>query len=177
MKMLVVAVLSALTVAPVAYAQAVANPVVSSAKEIYDRQSKYIIAAAEEMPAEKYIFKPTAGQWTFAKAIAHLVDANTYVCGVLTDNPPATRPAPTKDTDSKDVLVGELKTSFQVCDKAFSTLTDAKLGDTITFFGGKPAPKARALMEVVADLEDHYSQLASYLRLSDLVPPSAQPKK
>jgi hypothetical protein len=177
MKMLVGFVLSALAVAPAMYAQTVTNPVVSSAKEIYDRQSKYIIAAAEEMPTEKYSFKPTASQWTFAKAIAHLVDANTYVCGVLTDNPPSGRPAPTKDTDSKEVLVGELKASFQICDKAFSTLTDAKLGDTITFFGGRPAPKARALIEVVADLEDHYSQLASYLRLNDLVPPSAQPKK
>jgi hypothetical protein len=129
------------------------------------------------MPADKYSYKPTADQWTFGKAIAHLVDANNYVCGVLTDNPPAGRPTPTKDTDPKDVLVQELKTSFQVCDKAFSTLTDAKLGDTITFFGGKPAPKARALIEVVGDLEDHYSQLASYLRLNNLVPPSAQPKK
>jgi hypothetical protein len=177
MKKLVAFVVSALIVSPAIYAQTVANPVVSSAKEIYDRQSKYIIAAAEEMPAEKYSFKPTAGQWTYAKAIAHLVDANTYVCGVLTDNPPTGRPAPTSDADSKDVLVGKLKTSFLVCDKAFSTLTDAKLSDTITFFGGKPAPKARALIEVVADLEDHYSQLASYLRLNDLVPPSAQPKK
>ncbi len=96
---------------------------------------------------------------------------------MLLDTPPTGRPTPTKDTESKEVLVAALKTSFTVCDKAFAGLTDAKLGDTITFFGGKPAPKARALIEVVGDLEDHYSQLAGYLRLNDLIPPSAQPKK
>jgi hypothetical protein len=178
MKILIALTLLASAAAPIAlHAQATANPVVTSAKEITDRQTKFIIAAAEQMPADKYSFKPSAAQWTFGKAIAHLVDANTYVCSALLDGPQAPRGAPTKDTDSKDVLVGELKASFAICDKAMAGLTDAKLGETITFFGGKPAPKARALIEVVADLEDHYSQLASYLRLNDLVPPSAQPKK
>ena len=169
--------LTAMAISTALHAQAPANPVVTSAKEITDRQTKYIIAAAEEMPADKYTFQPTPAQWTFGKAIAHLVDANTYVCSALLDGPQPPRGAPTKDTDSKDILVEKLKASFAICDKAMAGLTDAKLGETITFFGGKPAPRARALMEVVADLEDHYSQLASYLRLNGLVPPSAQPKK
>ncbi len=181
MKILVTLTLTAMAVSTALHAQApqtaTANPVVSSSKEIYDRQMKYIVAAAEQMPAEKYSFKPTPAQWTFAKSIAHLVDANTYVCGMLLDTPPTGRPTPTKDTDPKYVLVTELKATFCVCDNAFATLTDAKHGDTITIFGGKPAPKARALIEVVGDLEDHYSQLASYLRLNDLIPPSAAPKK
>jgi DinB superfamily len=177
MKTLITHVVIAMAISTALHAQAPANPVVTSAKEITDRQTKFIIAAAEQMPADKYSFQPTPAQWTFGKAIAHLVDANTYVCGMLLDTPPTGRPTPTKDTDPKDVLVTELKASFAVCDKAFATLTDAKLGDTITFFGGKPAPRARALIEVVGDLEDHYSQLASYLRLNDLIPPSAAPKK
>jgi hypothetical protein len=177
MKILVTLTLTAMAICTALHAQAPANPVVTSAKEITDRQTKFIIAAAEEMPADKYSFQPTPAPWTFGKAIAHLVDANTYVCGTLIDGPQAPRGAPTKDTDPKDVLVDKLKASFAICDKAMAGLTDAKLSDTITFFGGKPAPKARALIEVVADLEDHYSQLASYLRLNGLVPPSAQPKK
>jgi hypothetical protein len=154
-----------------------ANPVVTSSKEVYDRQEKFIIASAELMPAEKYTFKPTAGQVTFGKAIAHLVDANNYVCPMLTTAPPAPRGAPTSETLSKDALVAALKASFQGCDKAMAGLQDAQLGDTITFFGGKPAPRARALIEEIGDLEDHYSQLAAYLRLNDIIPPSAQPKK
>src|SRR5580698_9124524 len=177
MKILLALTLLATTAPLALHAQATANPVVSSAKEITDRQTKFIIAAAEEMPADKYTFKPTDAQWTFGKAIAHLVDANNFVCPLLTTAPPAPRGKPTDDAVSKDVLVSQLKASFAVCDKAMAGLNDSQLGDTITFFGGKPAPRARALMEVVGDLEDHYSQLASYLRLNNLVPPSAQPKK
>ena len=154
-----------------------ANQVVTSSKEVYDRQEKFIIASAELMPADKYTFKPTAGQVTFAKAIAHLVDANSYVCPMLTTAPPAARGAATSETLSKDALVAALKASFQVCDKAMAGLQDAQLGDTIAFFGGKPAPRARALIEEIGDLEDHYSQLAAYLRLNDIIPPSAAPKK
>jgi hypothetical protein len=164
--------------APLALLAQPANPVVTSSKEVYDRQEKFIIAAAEEMPADKYTFKPTAAQWTFGKAIAHLVDANSHVCPMLTKAGAA--PAgggPTSENQPKDALVAALKASFQVCDQAMASLQDSQLGDTIAFFGGKPAPRARALIEEVGDLEDHYSQLASYLRLNDLVPPSAQPQK
>ncbi len=35
------------------------NPVAVSVREVYNRHSKYIVAAAEEMPAEKYGYRPT----------------------------------------------------------------------------------------------------------------------
>ena len=33
------------------------------------------------------------------------------------------------------------------------------------------------MLELTDDLEDHYSQLASYLRLNGMLPPSATPAK
>jgi uncharacterized damage-inducible protein DinB len=163
-----------LAVAP-ALAQT-ANPVVSSAQEIYDRQSKFIVAAAEQMPADKYSFKPTADQWTYAKIISHVAAANGGVCAMLSDK---TAPATVKvaDTAPKEQQIVALKASFDFCDAAMAGLKDAQLGDTITFFGGAKKPRARALVEVVGDLEDHYSQMASYLRLNGMVPPSVKPKK
>ena len=72
----------------VAHAQAsTANPVVSSAREIFDRQSKYIVASASEMPAEKYSYRPTPEQWTFGKVISHVTQANFGVCAILSDTP------------------------------------------------------------------------------------------
>ncbi len=153
-----------------------ANPVVTSAKEVYSRQSVYMVKAAEEMPADKYGYRPTAEQWTFGKVVAHVVQANNGVCAMLSGTkPPAS--APVTDTSSKEALVTALKASFDFCGPAMDGLKDAQLGDTITFFGGAKKPKARALVEIVADLEDHYSQMASYLRLNGMVPPSAAPKK
>jgi uncharacterized damage-inducible protein DinB len=151
------------------------NPVVASSREIFDRQSKFMIAAAEEMPAEKYSFRPTPAQMSFAGTVAHVVIGNTLVCGMIAGTP-ATAPA-VKDTDTKDTLVAALKTSFDACAKVLATTTDASLGDPISFFGGRKAPRARALLEIDIDVADHYSQMAMYLRLNGLLPPSAQPKK
>ncbi|WP_213804579.1 DinB family protein [Granulicella sp. dw_53] len=176
MKILIHLTLIGLSLSPVLHAQSVANPVVSSAREIYDRQSKFITAAAEQMPADKYGYHPTPGQWTYGKIVAHVLQANNAVCAMLADTPAPTGPK-VSETDSKEVLVTALKSSFTFCDKALTNLQDAKLGDTITYFRNTHPPRARALFELTDDLEDHYSQMASYLRLNDMVPPSAAPKK
>ncbi len=72
-KNLILAVAICLVAPIAAHAQAApANPVVSSAREIFDRQTKYILGAAQAMPAEKYGYRPTPEQWTFGKIISHV---------------------------------------------------------------------------------------------------------
>lgn len=151
------------------------NPVVWSANDVYARQAKYIVAAAELMPADKYSYKPTPDQLSFGRIIAHIAQSNTGICAMLSGTPAT--PPKVAETDPKDTLIAALKTSFDSCDKAFAGLQDAQLGDTITFFRGAKVPRARALIEITGDLEDHYSQMAGYLRLNGILPPSAQPKK
>jgi hypothetical protein len=157
-------------------AAAMANPVVWSANEIYARQEKYILASAEEMPADKYSFHPTPEQRSFGWIVSHLAGSNGGLCAILSDGtaPPATKVA---ETASKAELTAALKASFEYCDKVMAGLTDAKLGDTVTFFRGAKVPRARALIEITGDLEDHYSQMAGYLRLSGMLPPSATQAK
>ncbi len=156
-----------------ALAQDASNPVVASAKEIFQRQSSYIVAAAEQMPADKYVYRPTPDQWTYGKIVSHVIQANFGVCGMLSGDGPGTGPAVT-DTTPKDQLVSILKQSFDTCQKALDGLQDSSLGGTITYFRGAKKPRARALMELTDDLEDHYSQMASYLRLNGMIPPSAK---
>jgi len=166
----------AITSAPLANAQIdTKNPVVWAANDVYARQSKFIVAAAEAMPADKFTYKPTEGQWTYGKIISHIALANAHVCAMLNDS---TAPAnlTIAETASKPDLVAALKASFAFCDAAMNGLTDNKLGDTITFFGGHKVPRARALIEEAGDLEDHYSQMAMYLRLNNITPPSAAKK-
>jgi uncharacterized damage-inducible protein DinB len=151
------------------------NPIVWSANDVYARQAKYIVAAAEEMPADKYSYKPTPEQMTFGKTVAHVVQSNFGICSMLSGTP-ATAPK-VAETDPKDTLIVALKASFESCDKAMAGLQDSQLSETITFFRGAKVPRARALIEITGDLEDHYSQMAAYLRLNGMTPPSAAPKK
>jgi hypothetical protein len=146
--------------------------VVASAKEIFQRQSGYMVSAAEQMPADKYGYHPTPDQWTYGKIVSHVTQANFGVCGMLSADGPGTGPAVT-DTTPKDQLVQILKQSFETCQKALDGLQDLSLGGTIAYFRGAKKPRARALVELIGDLEDHYSQMASYLRMNGMLPPSA----
>ena len=156
-------------------AEAAANPVVWSAKVLYERDAKNMIAAAEEMPEDKYSYHPTADQWAFGKLVAHVAQSNGGLCGTLSGTT-----APTalhvSDTASKADLVAGLKASFDFCGPVLDGLTDAKLGEPVTLFH-RTMPRAAALLLLPTDLADHYSQMAAYLRLNGMVPPSAQPKK
>ena len=81
------------------------------------------------------------------------------------------------ETDPKEKLVPAVKASFDFCSQVLANLQDSKLSDAVKFFGGRQVPRARALFELTGDLEDHYSQLASYLRLNGIQPPSSKPRK
>jgi DinB superfamily len=152
------------------------DPVTSVVKEILPRQQKNIVAAAEEMPADKFAFKPTPPQMSFGQLIVHVLDSNNYLCAKIADLP-APKPTELADTSSKEKLVAALKSSFDFCGTALDKVDDSKLGDSIELFGGRSAPRAFALIALTNDWADHYGSEAMYLRLNGLLPPTAQPKK
>ena len=84
-----------------------------------------------------------------------------------------------KATWPKDTLVARLRTSLLFCRDAFARLDDAKLTDAVP--AGSPgsdqiSPRVRSLLYLVTDLAEHYSQIASYMRLMGMIPPSALPR-
>jgi uncharacterized damage-inducible protein DinB len=153
------------------------NPVTSVVKEILPRQQKNLVAAVEEMPAEKFGYKPTEQQMTFGHLVLHIIESNNYLCSKIGDAPEVTAPVPLKESDGKDKLVSALKASFEFCSTALSKVDDSKLGDEVELFGGHKGPRAFALIALSNDWADHYSSAAMYLRLNGLLPPTAQPKK
>src|SRR5919199_5623245 len=58
---------------------------------------KNLVAAAEEMPADKYSFKPTPAQRSFGEIVAHSAQANDYLCSTIggTKAPQRTNVLPT----------------------------------------------------------------------------------
>ena len=144
-------------------------------RQNYQQVSKNLIAAAEEMPADEYSFRPTPAQMSFAMVITHLSQGNDYLCGTIGGTKAPTRT--NVDTSaSKDALVARLKETFQFCDRSLASLDDSKLGEQLPFFGGRQYTRASVMTITTADWADHYSQLAIYLRLNGLLPPTAQKK-
>jgi uncharacterized damage-inducible protein DinB len=153
------------------------NPVTSVVKEMLPRQQKNLVAAAEEMPADKYSFKPTEQQMTFGHLVLHVIETNNYLCSKVSDTSEVKAAAPLKDSDGKEKLVTALKSSFDFCTTALAKVEDSKLGDEVELFGGRKGSRAFALFALANNWADHYGSAAMYLRLSGLLPPTAKPKK
>ena len=134
--------------------------------------TKILIDAAEAMPADKYNYKPTAAQWTFGKIIAHMAGDNRITCSAIAGTTPEKSPEPSA-TASKAELVSALKNSLTFCETAVAKVNDGMLGDSVTYYGQR-ATRTSSLIGLVEDWSDHYSQLAGYLRLNNVLPPTAK---
>ncbi|MFZ0663384.1 MAG: DinB family protein [Acidobacteriaceae bacterium] len=148
------------------------NPITAALKASLQRSSHIMAAAAEQMPADKYSFKPTAGSRTFGGLVLHIGNANRAACHWLTGAPAAPKNDLTPSSP-KAQLVASLKSSFDYCDGALGNFNDSKLSDRVPFFGGRTLSVAASVLLLTDDWADHYSQEAAYLRANGMLPPTA----
>lgn len=159
---------------PSATGDTVSNPIVTTLRQMEEHQSKNLIGAADQMPADKYSYRPTEGQITFGHLMMHSSEANFNFCAAIAGEEPH---APKlSDTDSKEKLTQALKDSFTYCEQVLAKADDSGLGQPVTLFGSK-ATRGGAMVRLAAAWADHYSAAAMYLRLNNLLPPSAQHDK
>ena len=153
----------------------VVNPVSAAVKGQLPRFAKNIVAAAESLPAEKYGFKPSPEMNSFGHVVMHIAQSNNGLCSKISGI--AAPEVKIADTDSKEILIGALKASFEYCTTALEKVDDSKLGDQMMLFGNRPFSRAGVLIVLSDDWYDHYGALAIYLRLNGILPPTAQPQK
>jgi uncharacterized damage-inducible protein DinB len=154
-------------------AQGSGTPVSDAFRELAQRSSRNLTEAAEQMPADKYGFKPTPAQMSFGEVIAHLTEGNHMLCSSIS-GVAAPKGAKVTPTDPKSQLVARLKDSFKFCDSALAKLNDSNLNAKVPFFGNREVSRATAMFVTADDWADHYSQLAIYMRLNGQLPPTAK---
>jgi hypothetical protein len=152
------------------------DPVATSVRLLLPRSQKNILGAIEAMPGDKFAFKPTAEQMSFGHLITHIIESNYFLCAKAADVPEPKNEA-AKETDSKEKLLTAAKASFDFCGESLAKMDDSKLGDSVELFGGRQFPRAMAALGLASGWADHYAAAAMYLRLNNILPPSAQPKK
>jgi len=147
-------------------------PVSDAFRENESRLGKNLVAAAEEMPADKYGYKPTPAQMTFGEVVLHVAKDNDEACPPIVGQKAPDR-ASVSATDDKAKLVQRLRDSFATCEQAIAHLNDSDLGGNAQAFGVQWT-RAALMDERQEDWADHYSQFAIYLRLNGLLPPTAR---
>jgi hypothetical protein len=153
----------------------VKNPVTTVLRTVLTRQQKNIPAAIDAMPADKFSYKPTDDQITFAHLAVHIAQSNYSMCAKIADIPEP-KVDEFKETDAKDKLVAAVSSSFDFCASSLAKVDDSKLGDIVDF-GRTQGPRAMAVFYLAGGWADHYGAAAMYLRLNGILPPTAQAKK
>jgi uncharacterized damage-inducible protein DinB len=151
-----------------------------SPSEVYGKLLKTlsgeVISAAEAMPADKYDFAPTAGNFTgvrtFGAEVQHIAEANYFFFSAFGLSG-APDDAKLKSLKSKDELVQALKDSFDYAQKGIDTITPQ---NAFTQVGSGKMKMARAgwATLTIAHSMDHYGQMVEYLRMNGIVPPASQ---
>jgi hypothetical protein len=162
--------------APAAQAGPTKDPVATSLRMLLPRSRTNILGAITAMPADKFSYKPTPDQITFAHLVVHIVGSNYSNCSKAADVP-APKLEELKETDSKDKMLAAATASYDFCAEALGKMEDSKLGDSVEGYGGHQFPRAMMALGLASGWADHYAAAAQYLRLNGILPPSAQPKK
>src|SRR5205823_12999217 len=61
------------------------NPVSTVLRDALPGRQKNTVAAIEEMPADKFNYKPTPEQMTFGELAAHITQGNYFFCSNVGD--------------------------------------------------------------------------------------------
>jgi hypothetical protein len=163
-----------------------ADPVATALRTRTQRLRNQIAQAFDSIPAAKFGYKPTPAQLTFGYIAQHVASDSYLFCNQYSDTKATipekytTTPDSVKATWPKDSLVAQLKTAFAFCDQVSASLNDANVGAIITITAPNGTTRQTSRFNYVfghaMDLQDHYSQLANYMRLNGMLPPSALPR-
>ena len=173
LQFLAVAAVAAWAPAATGAAQDSGTPVSQALRSAAGRAGSNFIAAAEEMPAGKYGFKPTPAQMSFGDVIAHMAAGNDALCSSIGGVAVPKRSAVAAGAP-KENLVARLRETFQFCESALAKVNDSRLEEKVPYFSGPAVSRAEVMVAAAEEWAGHYSQLAVYLRLNGLLPPTAK---
>jgi uncharacterized damage-inducible protein DinB len=155
-----------------------ADPELNVVLDSWNEIGRKLIAMAEGFPEDKYDFKPTPAQRSFAEQLLHAAAANyIFTNPVMGKGPPAAEDPKRDQYKSKADIVAFVKKSFADGAAAIQSKGEKGLTTEVVY---TPEQKARVIDIAYGIIEhsgEHYGQLVVYYRLAGLVPPESRPKK
>jgi uncharacterized damage-inducible protein DinB len=144
-----------------------------------------ISSAAEAMPADKYGYAPTEGEFkgvrTFGQQVKHLAATNHILAAAaLGEDPPADAgdEAGPESVRTKAAILEYLNGSFAHLGKAIDAIGDQSVpvkGSPISPLPTNAATRLAFTVESLIHAFDHYGQMVEYLRANGVVPPASRP--
>ncbi|NOT43921.1 MAG: DinB family protein [Acidobacteria bacterium] len=135
-------------------------------------QGQQVRGLAAAMPDDKFGFKPTPAQRSFAQQVTHIAEINVMVLRALG----ARTAAPQIDTmaTTKAAALAELAKSYTYGEAVIREFNDAAMAQGVDgppFLGR--STRARLAYFAMSHAMDSYGQMVVYLRLNNIVPPAS----
>src|ERR1700747_277406 len=156
-----------------------ADPELKVVLDSWNEVGRKLIAMAEDFPEDKYDFKPTPAERSFAEQLLHAAGANYFFTNPVEGKQPPAAEDPKRDQyKTKADVVAFVKKSFEDGAAAIKAKGDKGLADLVL------EPESHRQISVsdlayglIAHSGEHYGQLAVYYRVAGMVPPESRPKK
>jgi uncharacterized damage-inducible protein DinB len=144
-----------------------------------------IVPAVDAMPADKFGFAPTDGEFqgvrTFGQMVKHLSATNHILAAAaLGEEVPADAgdEVGPQAARTKAEILSYRKSSFIHLDKAIEAARpDERAGEPLAHVTPEKDELTRSalVVESLMHAADHYGQLVDYLRMNGVVPPASRP--
>ena len=158
------------------------KPADSPSKVVLDSWNdvgRKLIAMAEDFPEDKYDFKPTPAQRSFAEQLLHAAGANYFFTSPAMGQKPPSEEDPKRDQyKTKADVVSFVKKSFADGATAIKAKGDKGMSDLLVDpFSHQQVRVSDFAYGFIEHDGEHYGQLVGYYRLAVVVPPESRPKK
>jgi uncharacterized damage-inducible protein DinB len=139
----------------------------------WERTKTLLLGLVNAMPDDKWSFKPTSAQQTFAERALHVADIDIKLFSTLGGKTPA--PAVNAKATTKAEAIAALQTSFDYGAAVLKEFTDQQLAERIASmpFLGPSASRLKIVYFSMQHTNDIYGQLVVYLRLNGVTPPAS----
>jgi hypothetical protein len=160
---------------------ATVKPADSEMKVVLDSWNEIgrkLTAMAEDFPEDKYDFKPTPAQRSFAEQLLHAAGSTYFFTDTVIGKKPAADVDPKRDQfKSKAEIVAFVKKSFADGAAAIQAKGEKGMKTEVVYFPGQKARVMDIANGIIEHSGEHYGQLVVYYRLVGLVPPESRPRK
>lgn len=146
---------------------------------------KEIISAVEAMPADKFGFAPTDGEFkgvrTFGQMVKHFSATNHILAAAALGEQPSADDGDElgpENLRTKAEILTYLKGSFAHLDKAIEAIGQANIPvhtSPISPLKRDEVTRLSLIVESLVHAFDHYGQIVEYLRMNGVVPPGSRP--
>jgi hypothetical protein len=144
-----------------------------------------IVSAADAMPADKYGFAPTDGEFkgvrTFGQQVKHLAAANHILAAAALGEEPPTGAGDEMGPETvrtKAEILDYLNGSFEHLARAIAAIGGKNAAikpSPISPLRGAEVTRLALTVEAMIHAFDHYGQMVEYLRTNGVVPPASRP--